>query len=62
VPLFEDERQHIPDQEKVEEIEHVAKVRRGDDPPLVPGQLLLTFQIFYHPPLPLQVRSAPLLL
>src|SRR5580692_6462165 len=36
------------DQEKIEEIEHFADRRRGEDLPLIDCQLLLLLQIFEH--------------
>src|SRR4029077_14808149 len=48
VPVLYDERQNERDQEKIEEIEHVADRRRGEDLPLIDCQLLLLLQIFEH--------------
>src|SRR5580704_15606184 len=48
VPVLYDERQNERDQEKIEEIEHVADRRCGEDLPLIDCQLLLLLQIFEH--------------
>jgi hypothetical protein len=56
VPILDDERQNERDQQKVEEIEHVADCRRGEYLPLVDGELFLPLQIFEHrfaPPTPI---------
>src|SRR2546425_2036646 len=42
------ERERIADQKEVEEIEHVAEVRGGDDLPLVYSQCLLSLQELQH--------------
>jgi hypothetical protein len=48
MPVADDERQHEPDQEEVEEIEHVADRRRERDLPLIRSQLLLPIEKFEH--------------
>jgi hypothetical protein len=56
VPILDDERQNERDQQKVEEIEHVADCRRGEYLPLVDGELFLPLQMFEHrfaPPPPI---------
>ncbi len=53
VPVFDDIGQDEADQQKVEEIEHVAERRRQRDLPLVRRQLGLPFEQFEHGVLPL---------
>jgi hypothetical protein len=48
MPVLHDERQNEGDQQKIEEIEHVADRRRGEDLPLIDCQLLLPLQMFEH--------------
>jgi hypothetical protein len=48
MPILDDERQHKSDEEKVEEVEHVAERRRQGDLPLIHGQLLLSIKQFEH--------------
>jgi hypothetical protein len=48
VPFLQDEGQDIPDQKEVKKIEHVAEIGGEDDPPLVGGQLLLSFETLEH--------------
>ena len=48
LPSTDDERQHIADQKEIEEIEHVAEVRSGNDLPLIARQCLLALQELQH--------------
>ncbi len=48
MPVSDNECQHKPDQEEVEEIDHVADRRGEGDLPLVRGQLLLPIEKFEH--------------
>ncbi len=48
VPTFDDKRKNKPDQEEVEEIEHVAERRGNGNLPLICGQLLLPIEQFEH--------------
>ena len=58
LPGPDDEGQHVADQEEIEEVEHVAEIRRGDDPPLIACQLLLLLQVFEHCVLPCSSGTA----
>ena len=48
MPVPDNECQHKPDQEEIEEIEHVADCRGERDFPLVRGQLLLLIEKLEH--------------
>src|SRR4029077_9073225 len=48
IPVPYNERQNECDQQEIEEIEHVADCRRGEDLPLIDGEFLLLLQIFEH--------------
>ncbi len=56
IPVLDDKRQNERDQQKIEEVEHVADRRRGEYLPLIDGELLLPLQMFEHrfaPPTPI---------
>src|SRR5205823_1144769 len=48
LPTADDEGEHVADQEEVEEIQHIAQVRRGDDLPLVAREGLLLLEQIQH--------------
>ena len=48
LPVLQDEGQHIADQKEIEEIEHIADIRSGDDLPLIGRQFFLFLETLQH--------------